>query len=164
MDPAEDQQTARPSGAVMVTIVLLNVAWIQASPCGTTRRSRFFLNSFLRFAGFPAAAAAAPSCGSLAIASPYYAALLAGHDLLFGGHGALTRAFPRTGIGMRALATYGQIAAMAQPPIALNLDQPANVHLDLLAEIAFHPSLRLDLLAKLIHFFFGQILYLLGFI
>src|SRR5580700_3742532 len=71
MEPAEDQQTARPSGAVMVTIVLLNVAWIQARPCGTTRRSRFFLNSFLRREGFPAAGAAAPSCGSLAIASPY---------------------------------------------------------------------------------------------
>src|SRR5262252_1655701 len=68
MEPAEDQQTARPSGAVMVTMVLLNVAWMQAKPCGTTRRSRFFLNSFLRLAGFPAAGAAAPSCGSLATA------------------------------------------------------------------------------------------------
>src|ERR1700694_5576993 len=68
IEPAEDQQTARPSGAVMVTMVLLKVAWMQARPCGTTRRSRFFLNSFLRFAaGFPAAGVAAPpSCASLA--------------------------------------------------------------------------------------------------
>src|ERR1700730_3810248 len=72
IEPAEDQQTARPSGAVMVTIVLLKVAWIQARPCGTTRRSRFFLNSFLRRAAFPAAAVAAPSCccASLANACP----------------------------------------------------------------------------------------------
>src|SRR5438445_11649299 len=70
MEPAEDQQTVRPSGAVMVTMVLLKVAWIQARPCGTTRRSRFFLNSFLRFEGFPAAGVAAPSCGSLANACP----------------------------------------------------------------------------------------------
>src|SRR5579863_1161382 len=72
MEPADDQHTARPSGAVMVTIVLLKVAWMQARPCGTTRRSRFFLNSFLRLEGFPAAAAPAPSCGfgSLANAFP----------------------------------------------------------------------------------------------
>src|SRR5579872_3214036 len=72
IEPAEDQQMARPSGAVMVTMVLLKVAWTQARPCGTTRRSRFFLNSFLRREGFPAAApdAAAPSCGSLAKAFP----------------------------------------------------------------------------------------------
>jgi hypothetical protein len=69
MEPAEDQHTARPSGAVMVTIVLLNVAWMQAKPCGTVLRSRFFLNSFLRFVGLPVAGAAVPSCGSLATRS-----------------------------------------------------------------------------------------------
>src|ERR1700722_11615672 len=68
MDPADDQQIDRPSGVVMVTMVLLNVAWMQASPCGTTFRSRFFLNSFLRLAVFAGAAPAAASCvfGSLA--------------------------------------------------------------------------------------------------
>ena len=39
----------------MVTIVLLNVAWMWATPCGTTRFSRFFLNSFLRFDVFAGA-------------------------------------------------------------------------------------------------------------
>ena len=50
----------RPSGSVMVICVLLNDAAMYTTPCGTTRRSRFFLNSFLRFAaaGF---AGAAPS-------------------------------------------------------------------------------------------------------
>src|SRR5215470_18965642 len=58
--PAEDQHIVRPSGSVMVICVLLNDAATYTTPCGTTRRSRFFLNSFLRFAaaGF---AGAAPS-------------------------------------------------------------------------------------------------------
>src|SRR6266700_1848814 len=58
MAPADDQHMVRPSGSVMVICVLLNVAATYTTPCGTTRRSRFFLNSFLRFAaaGFPGAA------------------------------------------------------------------------------------------------------------
>src|SRR5689334_13345185 len=60
MAPAEDQHMVRPSGSVMVICVLLNDAATYTTPCGTTRRSRFFLNSFLRLAaaGF---APAAPS-------------------------------------------------------------------------------------------------------
>src|SRR5580700_6204082 len=53
---------------------------------------------------------------------------------------------------------------MAQPAIALDFNQTANVHLDLFAEIALYPPFGFDLLAKLIHLFFGQILDLLGFI
>src|SRR5579859_4756487 len=47
-------------------------------PCGTTRRSRFFLNSFLRFvaaAGFPGAAVAsgtAPFCSFATVHSVSY--------------------------------------------------------------------------------------------
>src|SRR2546430_494261 len=56
--PAEDQHTTRPSVSVMEIWVLLNDAATYTTPCGMTRRSRFFLNSFLRFAtaaGFPGA-------------------------------------------------------------------------------------------------------------
>src|SRR5208282_4911735 len=59
--PAEDQHTTRPSVSVMEICVLLNVAATYTTPCGMMRRSRFFLNSFLRFAaaaGFPGAAVA----------------------------------------------------------------------------------------------------------
>src|SRR5438874_5021661 len=59
--PAEDQHTTRPSVSVMEICVLLNDAATYTTPCGITRRSRFFLNSFLRFAaaaGFPGATAA----------------------------------------------------------------------------------------------------------
>src|ERR1700675_1670330 len=71
-EPAEDQLTARPSGSVSVTMVLLKVAWMQTTPCGTTRFSFFLRNSFFRFDAFAAAApaaglaAAAASLGSLA--------------------------------------------------------------------------------------------------
>src|SRR5215470_2951639 len=56
--PAEDQHKVRPSESVMVIWVLLNDAAMCATPCGTTRFSRFFLNSFFRFA-----AAAPPAAG-----------------------------------------------------------------------------------------------------
>src|SRR5215470_19514774 len=54
--PAEDQHRVRPSVSVMVICVLLNDAATCTTPCGTTRFSRFFLNSFLRFAAAPVAA------------------------------------------------------------------------------------------------------------
>src|SRR5215475_4111994 len=54
--PAEDQHKVRPSESVIVICVLLNDAAMCATPCGTIRRSRFFLNSFLRFAAAPPAA------------------------------------------------------------------------------------------------------------
>src|SRR5271167_2586480 len=66
MAPAEDQQSVRPSGSVMLICVLLNEAATYTMPCGTTRRSFFFLNSFFRlpaaapgFAGTAAASGAA---------------------------------------------------------------------------------------------------------
>src|SRR3974390_1618400 len=55
MDPAEELQSTRPSGSVIVICVLLNDAETQTTPCGTVRRSFFFLNSF--FFGLPAPAA-----------------------------------------------------------------------------------------------------------
>src|SRR5437879_3636315 len=61
MAPAEDQHTTRPSVSVMEICVLLNDAATYTTPCGMMRRSRFFLNSFLRFAaaaGFPVVTAA----------------------------------------------------------------------------------------------------------
>src|SRR6267154_1063928 len=72
MAPAEDQHTTRPSVSVMEICVLLKVAATYTTPCGMMRRSRVFLNSFLRFAaaaGFPgvtAASGAAFFCCSFA--------------------------------------------------------------------------------------------------
>src|SRR4029077_5369881 len=49
MPPALDQATTLPSVSVIVTVVLLNDAWICASPWWTMRFSPRFLNVFLRF-------------------------------------------------------------------------------------------------------------------
>src|SRR5439155_24705996 len=50
-DPALDQQTTLPSRSAMVTVVLLNVAWMCAMPVGTIFFSFFFAPFFL---GWPA--------------------------------------------------------------------------------------------------------------
>src|SRR3990172_5291321 len=158
---------------------------MQAKPCGTARRSRFFLNSFLRLTGFAGPGVAVVSCGSLATWFPsrikYWAGckysphlfsrraastartreLLAGCHLLLGRHGALARPLARAGVGVRALAADRQIAAVAQAAIALRFDQAADIHLNLLAEIAFDPAFGLDGLAKVIDLFLGQVLDLL---
>ena len=48
MPPALDHATTLPSVSVMVTVVLLNEAWMCARPWCTTRFSPRFLNVFLR--------------------------------------------------------------------------------------------------------------------
>src|SRR5271167_366423 len=50
---------------------------------------------------------------------------------------------------------------MPNPAIRLNFNQPANVHLYLLAEIAFHAAFFFNFLAKMVHFVFGQVADLL---
>src|SRR6266478_2237158 len=57
----------------------------------------------------------------------------------------------------RPLAADRQIPAVANSAIGLNFNQPANVHLDLLAEIAFHAAFLLDGLANVVDFLFGQV-------
>src|ERR1700730_5188890 len=109
----------------MVMIVLLNVAWRCATPCGTTRFSRFFLNSFLRFdVAFPGACVVASCCcGSFAksvptlqsrfqsgrfaaFGAPLPGRLLPRRDFLLRRHGALPRTLARSRIGVRALAAH----------------------------------------------------------
>ena len=97
-------------------------------------------------------------------APPIETRLLAGHDFLLRSHGALARTLAGARVGVRALAVDRQIAPMAQSAVALNFNQPADIHLDLLAEIAFHSAFGLDGLTKLVNFFLGQVLDLLGFI
>src|SRR5690242_17480922 len=95
MAPAEDHHMVRPSVSLMVICVLLNDAATYTRPCGTTRRSRFFLNSFLRFAaaGF---AGAAPS-GVVAAAFGSFATI---HSVLS------TANFASTKSGSRAAALH----------------------------------------------------------
>src|ERR1700719_1795248 len=51
---------------------------------------------------------------------------------------------------------------MTNAAIGLNFDQPADIHLDLLAEIAFDAAFLLDGLAKFVHFVFGKVADLFG--
>src|SRR6187397_3034239 len=53
MPPALDQATTLPSVSVIVTVVLLNDAWMCASPWWMTRFSPRFLNVFFRFPAAP---------------------------------------------------------------------------------------------------------------
>src|SRR5579871_6711348 len=168
------------------------------------RRSRFFLNSFLRLpaaAAFPAAPASGvafvgsfatscsvssksawcenplvrlTSCGHGAQRAaplqtirtgarecPYRLALLAG-DLLLGCDGAAARTLTGASVGVGALATNRQIAAMTNAAISLDFNQAANVHLDLFAEIAFDAAFLLDLIAEAVDFVFGEVANLFG--
>src|SRR5271168_2483814 len=158
------------------------------------RRSRFFLNSFLRFvaaAGFPVSGLASGAvffCCSFAtccsvswcdceserlldwcaaccaptnpcsrrMSAERKLALLA-DDLLLGCDGTAARTLAGTGVGVRPLAAHRQVAAVADSAVGLNFDQPADVHLDLLAEIAFHAAFLLDGLAETVDFIFGQV-------
>src|SRR5690242_3323030 len=180
MAPAEDQHMVRPSGSVMVICVLLNDAATYTNPCGTTRRSRFFLNSFLRFAA-AGLAGAAPSGVVAAVFGPFasfatihsipefglaqtgrgkprpYKLTLLADGLLLGCDGAAPRTFAGTRVGVRALAANRQIAPMTNPAIGLNFNQAADVHLNLLAEIAFDAAFLLDGLADVIDFIFRQV-------
>src|SRR6266849_8686490 len=184
--PAEDQHITRPSVSVMVICVLLKVAAMCTWPCGTTRRSRFFLNSFLRFvaaAGFPGApvSGAVPAAfGSFATfhsdralslkrcqagaqhAAPLQTLALLAYGLLLCCHCSATRPLAGARVGVRALAAHRKIPAVANAAIGLNFNQPADIHLDLFAEIAFHPAFLLDGLANVVDFLFGQVANFLG--
>src|SRR6266849_1544444 len=156
-----------------------------------TRRSRFFLNSFLRFAaaaGFPGATAASGAaffCCSFATIhsisydagpesfanpgrSPPWRAPLQAKPLALLTKNLLlrrNRAAPRTlagaRVGVGALAAHRQVPAVPDPAVGLNFDQPADVHLNLLAEIAFHAAFFFNFLAEVIDFIFGQVANLL---
>src|SRR5690348_18127162 len=58
---------------------------------------------------------------------------------------------------MRTLTAHRKIAPMPQSPIRLNFDQAADIHLGLLAEIAFDPPLTFNRVPKMVDLFLGQL-------
>src|SRR5208337_1852321 len=115
----------------MVTIVLLNEAWMCAMPWETCLRS-FFLNVF--FLPFFSGAAGPPAAAGFAIVFQSLVAgrwslasanaandqrrttndgLCLGRSLLLCRHCAFARTFPGTGVGVGTLSAHRQIAAMA---------------------------------------------------
>src|SRR5271166_3537890 len=126
----------------MVTIVLLNEAWMCAMPCETCLRSFFLKVFFLPFfsgaAGPPAAAGFAIVFQSLVLGRWSLALAKAANDqrrttkdglclcrrLLLRRHGAFARTFPGAGIGVGALSANRQIPAMAISAIGSDFDEP----------------------------------------
>src|SRR5262249_26846180 len=82
-------------------------------------------------------------------------------DLLLCRDCAAARTFPRARVRMRALAANRQVAPVADAAVRLDFDQPADIHLNLFAEIAFHAAFFLNFLAQTVHFVFGQVADLL---
>src|SRR6185437_11840419 len=85
-------------------------------------------------------------------------ALLAGRHFLLRCDGALARTLTRPSIRVRALAAHRQVATVTQAAIALNFNQPPDVHLHLLAEIAFDAALGFDGLTNMVDFVLAQVL------
>src|ERR1700756_993667 len=92
---------------------------------------------------------------------PYKPLALLAYGLLLCCDCAAPRTFSGARVGVRALAADRKIPAVANTAIRLNFDQPADVHLDLFAEIAFHAAFLLDGLAEVIDFIFRQVANLL---
>src|SRR6266404_9067460 len=88
---------------------------------------------------------------------PYKHLALLAYGLFLCRDCSAARSLAGARVGVRALTAYRKIPAMANAAIGLNFNQPANVHLDLFAEIAFHPAFLLDGLTKVVDFFFGQV-------
>src|SRR5262249_48900485 len=81
--------------------------------------------------------------------------------LLLASDCAAARTLSRAGVRMRTLPANRQVAAVTDAPIRLDFDQPADVHLNLLAEIAFHAAFFFDFGTETVHFIFRQVADLL---
>src|SRR5579859_2097142 len=124
-EPALDQEMVLPSWSAIVTMVLLNVAWMCTMPEWTTRFSFFLKVFFFAFA-------AGLACGAFAII------LCLGRRFLLIGNGAAARAFAGTRVGISPLAAHRETAAVAHAAVRSHLDVALDVHRDLFAQIAFH--------------------------
>src|SRR5207253_9536518 len=62
------------------------------------------------------------------------------------------RTLPRARIGVRALPAHRQVTTVPDATVALDFDEPADVHLDLFAEIAFHAAFGFNRLTQTVHF------------
>src|SRR6478735_3652411 len=138
--PALDHDTTLPSASVIVTSVLLNEAWMWATPLWTTFFSPRFLKTFLR--------PAAPD---------FFSSAMVLHRLLL-RDGALARALPRARVGLRALASHRQAAAMPQAAVAADLHQALDVERNFLAEVPLHAAHFFDHLRNGAHILFRQVL------
>src|SRR5690606_36437749 len=123
--------------SVMVMMVLLNEACTWAMP------SAMFLRTFLR-----TRAAALDCCLAMEILQ----------TLLFLQRlGSLARTLARARIGLGALATHRQAAAMAEAAVAADVHQALDVHRRFAAQVTFDGELA-NLVAHLFELGVGQVL------
>src|ERR1035437_2538260 len=80
---------------------------------------------------------------------------------LLAGNCAFARALAGAGVGVGALAVHRQSPPVTRAAIALNVDQALDVHLHVLAQVAFNVPFVLDHLADAVDLFLAQVLDLL---
>src|SRR6266704_3521399 len=88
---------------------------------------------------------------------PVFLSLLADRGLLLAGDG-LARTLASARVGVRPLAPHREVAAVPHPPVAADVDQPLDVHLDVLAQVSFDLALFLDDVADPAHLVLRQVL------
>src|SRR5207247_3339360 len=136
--PEVAQARALPWRSVMVTMVLLNAAWMWAMPSAT------FFFTFLR-----TRAAAVGATGGFAMCG-----ILACSAGLRGRSGnldrGLARTLPRARVGAGTLAANRQSLAMTGAAIAAEVHQPLDIHRHLATQIALDGK-SCDLLAQTLH-------------
>src|SRR5579863_2027396 len=114
----------------MVTMVLLNVAWMCTMPEWTTRFS-FFLNVFFL----------------TGLAGAFAIDLCLRRSFLLVGHRPAARPFARARVGVGPLAAHRQSAAVPHAAIGAHLDVALDIHRDFLAQVAFHGAFLFEDLA-----------------
>src|SRR5262249_51261162 len=124
--PAEAKQSTSPLVSVIVTMVLLNVALMWATPRLTLRRAfRFLL-----------LATEIVLLIHRVLTAQFLHTLLARHSL--------PRSLARAGVRLGALAAHRQAATMAQAPVTTNVAQAGDILLHLAAQRAFHRVLTVE--------------------
>src|SRR3989344_2995523 len=137
MCPADDQEMAFPCASVMVTMVLLKLAFTCATPEVMFLRSRRLTRP-----------------GSLAIGQVFLLLLLAGDRL--------GRTLAGAGVGVRALAGHRQALAVAQAAVAGQVHQALDVHRGFAAQVAPDRVVAVDRLADLQDLGVGQLVHAAG--
>jgi hypothetical protein len=76
---------------------------------------------------------------------------------LFLGYRGASRPLASSGVGMSALAAHRKSSSVSQTAVTSDIHQPLYVHLDLLAQIAFHHSLLVDNIPDSVDLFLRQL-------
>src|SRR5579872_3596474 len=128
----------------MVTMVLLNVAWMCTMPEWTTRFS-FFLKLFF-FA---------------ALAGAFAIGLCLRRSFLLIGYGSAPGSLARARVGMGPLPAYWQTAAMPHAAVRSHLDVALDIHRDFLPQVALDRAFFFQNRADAVDFVLRQIAHFL---